>query len=67
MTKEQIIKWLENIMTSEKENPFCCDEMIATFSIDAQLKAADLLASISGWKTQCCMKGIGSNKDKGPR
>ena len=51
-----MINWLEAVITAERNNPLPGPDKIPMFGVDAQLKAADILSSIKGWKTQHCMK-----------
>jgi len=51
MTKEELINWLEAVITAERNNPLPGPDKIPVFGIDAQLKAADILAELKGWKT----------------
>jgi hypothetical protein len=50
MTKEEMIGWLENIIEKNKQY------MAGGESSRCVIEAMGLLASLKGWKTQCCSR-----------
>jgi hypothetical protein len=48
MTKEEMIEWLENKIKNGIKHSYTKEDMM--------VKSMDLLASLKGYKTQCCSR-----------
>lgn len=55
MTKDEMIKWLEEVIEKNKGN--------MGSSLQSSVAAADLLASLNGWKVQRCSRASKGTRD----
>lgn len=55
MTKDEMIDFLEEVMTS-KIKSYDTGQHHPLHTTENRLKAADILSSIQGWKVQHCMR-----------